>query len=85
MHMFTTWLWRKCLNRSCSKTDARSVILASGGLFASEGVVDVVFFADPVCPGFCEAQERGREAFVNGGQLRCENTVLGIERRSRWR
>lgn len=29
--------------------------------------------------------KRGREAFVNGGQLRCENTVLGIERRSRWR
>lgn len=60
-------------------------MLASGGLFASEGVVNVVFFADHVCPGFCEAQERGREAFVNGGQLRCENTVLGIERRSRWR
>lgn len=43
------------------------------------------FFADPVCPGFCEAQERGREAFVNGRQLRCENIVLGIESRNRWR
>lgn len=60
-------------------------MLASGGLFAFEGVVNMVFFVDHVCPGFREAQERCKEAFVNGGQLRCENTVLGIERQSRWR
>lgn len=85
MHMFATWLWRKCLSRGCSKTAARSAALASGGLFASEGVVDVVFFTDPVRPVFCEARARRGEAFVNRRQLRCENTVLGIERQNRWR
>ena len=78
MHMFATWLWRKCLNRSCSKTDARSVVLATGVLFASEGAASVCgVFTNHVCPEFCEAQARR--------QLRCENTVRGIERRSRWR
>lgn len=84
MHMFCTWLWRKCLSRSCSKTDARSVMFASGGLFASEAAANGVF-ADRVCPGFCEARDRDGEAFVNGRQLRRENGVLGTERQSRWR
>jgi len=43
MHMFTPWLWRKGLNRGCSKTDALSVMFASGDLFASKGVANVVF------------------------------------------
>lgn len=77
MHMFVSWLWRKCLNGCCSKTDARFVVLASGGLFASEGVAKVVFFVDRVCPEFFKAPESGVKAFVhtNGGQLRCENTA----------
>ena len=70
MHMFVTWLWRKCLNRSCSKTDARSVVFASGGLFASKGVANVVFFTDRVCPGFCEAykSEAGRRLEMGGSR-----------------
>jgi len=43
MHMFPTWLWRKCLHRSRSQTDARSVLLASCGLFAWRVIVNVVF------------------------------------------
>lgn len=60
-------------------------MLAGGVLFASDGAVNVVFFAYHVCLGFCEAQARSREAFVNGGQLRCEHAALGIEHWSRWR
>lgn len=59
-------------------------MLASSGLFASEGC-ECGVFADDVCPGFGEAQERNGEAFVNGGQLKCENTELGIECWSKWR
>lgn len=86
MHMFPTWLWRKCLNRSCSKTDAHSVVFASGGLFASEGVANVVFWWIVLAlDSVKHERERGGKAFVNGRQLKCESVVLGIERRNRWR